>query len=216
MPQQQAEYMTCTPLRINAKFLLHRGRRPYMSLSKGGRELLVCFDKLSTGLEGWEGRTDSCVIPGQRFGSTVSMARSKVGRNMLFMVIEHFKNGDPKPIGERFKRKGRMMPEGVVYHASWIDPAAARCFQIMEADGVAPLEQWARVGRPRRFRDRARPHLAGLLGGAGGRKKPARLGRTGLHLELSPASLDRADLALPRQSRASCKAALVPQRPGIA
>jgi hypothetical protein len=33
MPQQQAEYMTCTPLRINAKFLLHRGRRPYMSLS---------------------------------------------------------------------------------------------------------------------------------------------------------------------------------------
>src|SRR6476469_10421120 len=37
MPQQQAEYMTCTPLRINAKFLLHRGRRPYMSLSKDGR-----------------------------------------------------------------------------------------------------------------------------------------------------------------------------------
>jgi hypothetical protein len=29
--------MTCTPLRINAKFLLHRGRRPYMSLSKDGR-----------------------------------------------------------------------------------------------------------------------------------------------------------------------------------
>jgi len=39
MPQQQAEYMTCTPLRINAKFLLHRGRRPYMSLSKDGRAL---------------------------------------------------------------------------------------------------------------------------------------------------------------------------------
>ena len=36
MPEQQAEYMTCTPLRINAKFLLHRGRRPYMSLSKDG------------------------------------------------------------------------------------------------------------------------------------------------------------------------------------
>ena len=32
---------------------------------------------------------------------------------------------------------------GVVYHASWIDPAAARCFQIMEADSVEPLEQWA-------------------------------------------------------------------------
>ena len=62
---------------------------------------------------------------------------------MLFMVIERFKNGDPKPIGERFKRMGRMMPDGVVYHASWIDPATARCFQVMEADSIAPLQQWA-------------------------------------------------------------------------
>jgi hypothetical protein len=62
---------------------------------------------------------------------------------MLFMVIESFKNQDPEPIGERFKRTGRMMPEGVVYHASWIDPATARCFQVMEADTVEKLEQWA-------------------------------------------------------------------------
>jgi len=61
MPQQQAEYMTCTPLRINAKFLLHRGRRPYMSLSKGGPQ--ACFDKLSTGLLGW--------VREYRFGMTV-------------------------------------------------------------------------------------------------------------------------------------------------
>ena len=45
--------------------------------------------------------------------------------SMLFMVIEHFKDGDPKPILERFVRDGRMLPEGVVYHASWIDPASA-------------------------------------------------------------------------------------------
>ena len=62
---------------------------------------------------------------------------------MLFMVIESFKNRDPEPIGERFERMGRMMPEGVVYHASWIDPAAARCFQVMEADTIDTLEQWA-------------------------------------------------------------------------
>ena len=62
---------------------------------------------------------------------------------MLFMVIERFKNKDPKPIGERFKRAGRMMPEGVVYHASWIDPVTARCFQLMETDSVEKLEQWA-------------------------------------------------------------------------
>jgi hypothetical protein len=62
---------------------------------------------------------------------------------MLFMVIESFRNQDPKPIGERFRRMGRMMPDGVVYHASWIDPAAARCFQVMEADSIEPLRQWA-------------------------------------------------------------------------
>jgi hypothetical protein len=62
---------------------------------------------------------------------------------MLFMVIEHFRNGDPKPIGDRFRLKGRMMPEGVAYHASWIDPVAVRCFQVMEADSIDKLQQWA-------------------------------------------------------------------------
>ncbi len=61
---------------------------------------------------------------------------------MLFMVIERFKNNDPEPVGERFRRQGRMLPDGVVYHASWIDPVAARCFQLMEADDAARLEDW--------------------------------------------------------------------------
>ena len=61
---------------------------------------------------------------------------------MLLMVIETFKNGDPQPIRERFLRDGRMLPEGVVYHASWIDPANARCFQVMEANDVAMLDAW--------------------------------------------------------------------------
>jgi hypothetical protein len=62
---------------------------------------------------------------------------------MLFMVIERFKNGDPKPIGERFKQKGRMLPDGVAYHASWVEPGGARCFQIMEAEDAALLQVWA-------------------------------------------------------------------------
>ena len=61
---------------------------------------------------------------------------------MLFMVIEHFKNGDPKPVGERFRQKGRMLPEGVVYLASWIDSPNCRCFQIMEASDREALDPW--------------------------------------------------------------------------
>jgi hypothetical protein len=64
---------------------------------------------------------------------------------MLFMVIERFKDRDAKLIGERFERQGRMLPVGVVYHASWVDAVRGRCFQIMEADGVELLADW--VGR---------------------------------------------------------------------
>ena len=61
---------------------------------------------------------------------------------MLFMVIEHFKNGDPTPVGHRFRLHGRMLPEGVTYHASWIDAQNARCFQVMEAPDWESLEPW--------------------------------------------------------------------------
>jgi hypothetical protein len=61
---------------------------------------------------------------------------------MLFIVIERFKHGDPKPIGERFRCNGRMLPEGVTYHASWVDSAGNRCFQVMEAPQLDSLAPW--------------------------------------------------------------------------
>jgi hypothetical protein len=61
---------------------------------------------------------------------------------MLFMVIEHFKNADPKPIGERFTRSGRMLPDGLAYHASWVDVAGSRCFQVMETQQPELLDAW--------------------------------------------------------------------------
>ncbi|MGC1687386.1 MAG: DUF3303 family protein [Candidatus Acidiferrales bacterium] len=61
---------------------------------------------------------------------------------MLFMVIERFKNGDAQSIGERFKICGRMLPEGVTYHASWVDSAGTRCYQIMEAPDAESLNVW--------------------------------------------------------------------------
>jgi len=62
---------------------------------------------------------------------------------MLFMVIERFKQGNPKQVGERFKSKGRMLPKGVVYHTSWMDLAGERCFQVMEAPDPDSLKAWA-------------------------------------------------------------------------
>lgn len=58
------------------------------------------------------------------------------------MVMERFRNGETKAIGERFARDGRMLPEGVVYHLSWVDAAGGRCFQVMEAERVELLEEW--------------------------------------------------------------------------
>ena len=61
---------------------------------------------------------------------------------MLFMVIERFKHGDFKLAGERFRRSGRMLPEGVVYHASWVDSSGTRCFQLMESANPDLLNSW--------------------------------------------------------------------------
>ena len=64
---------------------------------------------------------------------------------MLFMVIERFKQGDAKAVGERFQVRGRMLPEGLTYQTSWMDVTGARCFQIMEAPDRDALNVW--VGR---------------------------------------------------------------------
>jgi len=61
---------------------------------------------------------------------------------MLFMVIESFRRGEAQPVGERFRRRGRMMPEGLKYHASWVDPVGRRCFQVMEASDERLLREW--------------------------------------------------------------------------
>jgi len=58
------------------------------------------------------------------------------------MVIERFKNRDAKPIYRRFLEKGRLMPDGLIYRESWIEANFERCFQLMECDDVALLQEW--------------------------------------------------------------------------
>jgi len=51
---------------------------------------------------------------------------------MLFMVIEHFRDNDMIPVYRRVRDSGRMLPDGLKYIDSWIEPNFSRCFQIME------------------------------------------------------------------------------------
>lgn len=61
---------------------------------------------------------------------------------MLFMVVEHFKDRDPAPVYKRFAEQGRLMPEGLSYVNSWIEVGMDRCFQVMETDDPALLQEW--------------------------------------------------------------------------
>jgi hypothetical protein len=58
------------------------------------------------------------------------------------MVVERFKNGDAVPVYRRFRDRGRLAPEGVSYVSSWVDTALERCYQLMETDDRALLDEW--------------------------------------------------------------------------
>jgi len=60
----------------------------------------------------------------------------------LYMLVEHFKNKDAVSVYRRFRDRGRMVPEGVVYVSSWVDQKLERCYQLMETDDRLLLDQW--------------------------------------------------------------------------
>ncbi len=60
----------------------------------------------------------------------------------LYMVIENFKNGDAGPVYRRFRNRGRLAPPGVTYVSSWVNDKLDRCYQLMETEDRALLDQW--------------------------------------------------------------------------
>ena len=62
---------------------------------------------------------------------------------MLYMVIERFKDRDAVAVYRRFRDQGRMTPEGLEFHGSWVEANCERCFQLMECDDVKLLQVWA-------------------------------------------------------------------------
>jgi len=58
------------------------------------------------------------------------------------MIIERFRNGDAAPVYARFRERGRLAPEGLNYVSSWVTEDIALCYQIMECDNRALLDEW--------------------------------------------------------------------------
>ena len=61
---------------------------------------------------------------------------------MLFMVIERFRDDDMIPIYKKLRDEGRMLPDGLRYVDSWVEPNFSRCFQLMECDDLRLLQEW--------------------------------------------------------------------------
>jgi len=58
-----------------------------------------------------------------------------------YMVVEEFVQG-ARPVYERAAEQGRMLPPGLEYVDSWIDESLECCFQLMETDDPALIDQW--------------------------------------------------------------------------
>ena len=61
---------------------------------------------------------------------------------MLFMVIERFEDNDMIPAYRQVREKGRNLPPGLTYVDSWIELGCGRCFQLMQCDDAATIQQW--------------------------------------------------------------------------
>lgn len=61
---------------------------------------------------------------------------------MLYMIIEHFRDGDPLPVYRRFRDQGRLAPEGLRYISSWVTTDLQHCYQVMECEHRTLLDAW--------------------------------------------------------------------------
>ena len=61
---------------------------------------------------------------------------------MLFMVVEHYKEGRTEEIYMRANQRGRMLPSGLDYIESWVSVGLDRCYQLMRCDNESLFREW--------------------------------------------------------------------------
>ena len=59
---------------------------------------------------------------------------------MKYMVVETFARGGKALVYERFRERGRMLPDGLRFIDSWLEKDGDRCFQLMETDSPKLFE----------------------------------------------------------------------------
>jgi hypothetical protein len=59
----------------------------------------------------------------------------------LYLVVEHLKNKDPLLVYRRFRDKGRMTPEGLLYVSGWVDDKH-EIYQLMETADPKLFDSW--------------------------------------------------------------------------
>jgi hypothetical protein len=61
---------------------------------------------------------------------------------MLFMIVERFATGRTSEVYQLVRKRGRMLPDGLVYVDSWVSANLETCFQLMECDDPIVLQEW--------------------------------------------------------------------------
>lgn len=60
------------------------------------------------------------------------------------MVIERFRDGTPDAVYQRLREQGRGLPDGVRYVDSWVAASLDVCFQVVDCEDSAKLQDWVR------------------------------------------------------------------------
>ncbi|MEQ9261240.1 MAG: DUF3303 family protein [Roseovarius sp.] len=61
-----------------------------------------------------------------------------------YMVIERFRAGNSAAVYARFTEKGRMLPEGLDFVASWLSGRDDTCWQVMRTQTPESFDKWTR------------------------------------------------------------------------
>ncbi len=60
---------------------------------------------------------------------------------MKFIIIERFDPTDARAIYQRFRERGRMLPDGLRHLESWVSSDMDRCFQLMECEDSSLIQE---------------------------------------------------------------------------